>query len=301
MDRILLQAYTFIEESGFKTLPIMSDDVFAIAKSRKWYVGSYSKTINLRKELCSHGVNTEKYVRTKDAFTVIYNNEYLIFYRDDLDTDYKIFVIIHEFAHIVLRHTYHGILGKSPDDKKANIQESEADIFAREICAPLPVLRRCRVRSEKDIEQLGLLKGRYAKEQFLLLNGTKNDYKNINIEKKISKTFKSFIYNVNRFHIRSTMQRHSLIAAISLIICILAVPPFIKGEHMPGQPNESMSAETVYADTKYETVYVTRTGKKYHIESCRYISGKDDLFDMPISTAATRGYEPCSVCIHLHR
>src|SRR5688572_23265805 len=44
---------------------------------------------------------------------------------------------------------------------------------------------------------------------------------------------------------------------------------------------------------KEVTVYVTRTGEKYHRGSCRYLSRSK----IPISLAdAKRGYEPCKVC-----
>ena len=46
-----------------------------------------------------------------------------------------------------------------------------------------------------------------------------------------------------------------------------------------------------------ETVYVTRTGEKYHVEGCQYIEGKDDLREMSAEEAEQAGYEPCSVCI----
>ena len=42
------------------------------------------------------------------------------------------------------------------------------------------------------------------------------------------------------------------------------------------------------------TVYVTKAGKKYHQEGCRYLKGSK----IPISLkeAKAKGYEPCSVC-----
>ena len=46
------------------------------------------------------------------------------------------------------------------------------------------------------------------------------------------------------------------------------------------------------ADTA-STVYITRTGAKYHRDGCRYLSKSKS----PISlTDAKRGYSPCSVC-----
>ncbi|MDY6794679.1 MAG: hypothetical protein SWK76_05290 [Actinomycetota bacterium] len=43
-------------------------------------------------------------------------------------------------------------------------------------------------------------------------------------------------------------------------------------------------------------VVVTRTGKKYHNPSCRYVKGKTDTRTIPLSQAKAEGYTPCSVC-----
>lgn len=45
--------------------------------------------------------------------------------------------------------------------------------------------------------------------------------------------------------------------------------------------------------SKDVTVYVTRTGAKYHKEGCRYLS--KSMIPMKLSEAAAR-YSPCSVC-----
>ena len=43
-----------------------------------------------------------------------------------------------------------------------------------------------------------------------------------------------------------------------------------------------------------QTVYVTKTGKKYHNENCRYLNKSS--FTMELSDAIAKGYEACSVC-----
>lgn len=47
-------------------------------------------------------------------------------------------------------------------------------------------------------------------------------------------------------------------------------------------------------DKKEITVYVTRTGKKYHRDGCRYLA--KSKIPMSLSDAKAAGYEPCSVC-----
>lgn len=41
-------------------------------------------------------------------------------------------------------------------------------------------------------------------------------------------------------------------------------------------------------------VYVTKTGKKYHVETCRYL--KYSKKEITLQTALTLDYEPCLVC-----
>ncbi len=68
----------------------------------------------------------------------------------------------------------------------------------------------------------------------------------------------------------------------------------------PSRPASPVADETEAADAapaaeddEEATVYVTRTGKKYHRAGCRYLSRSM----IPISLDdAQAGYDPCSVC-----
>ncbi len=46
--------------------------------------------------------------------------------------------------------------------------------------------------------------------------------------------------------------------------------------------------------TKEQIVYVTRSGKRYHRESCRHLSRSK--IPMTLQEAKKRGYTPCGVC-----
>ena len=46
--------------------------------------------------------------------------------------------------------------------------------------------------------------------------------------------------------------------------------------------------------TKEQTVYITKTGKKYHTSSCRYLS--KSKIPISLKDAKANGYTPCSVC-----
>ncbi|MBD5427792.1 MAG: hypothetical protein HDR39_00440 [Treponema sp.] len=50
----------------------------------------------------------------------------------------------------------------------------------------------------------------------------------------------------------------------------------------------------VYAATG--SVYVTASGKKYHVRSCRTIARSKQVTALTVDQAVARGYEPCKVC-----
>lgn len=56
-------------------------------------------------------------------------------------------------------------------------------------------------------------------------------------------------------------------------------------------PREVEQQQRVTEDTK---VYITRTGKKYHADNCRYLS--KSKIPISLKVAIQRGYTPCSVC-----
>lgn len=47
-------------------------------------------------------------------------------------------------------------------------------------------------------------------------------------------------------------------------------------------------------DTKNITVYITKTGSKYHTANCRYLS--KSCIPIKLGEAKAEGYTPCSVC-----
>ena len=67
-----------------------------------------------------------------------------------------------------------------------------------------------------------------------------------------------------------------------------------RGQPAPGVVREVQS-KRVDADVPIgETVYVTRTGTKYHRAGCRHL-GRSSI-PMALGEATSQGYEPCRVC-----
>jgi hypothetical protein len=72
--------------------------------------------------------------------------------------------------------------------------------------------------------------------------------------------------------------------------CSICAPPVIKTEPKVA---ESTSGQSEKSEKKEITVYITKTGSKYHNAGCRYLSKSS----IPISLSnAKSSYSPCSVC-----
>jgi hypothetical protein len=59
-------------------------------------------------------------------------------------------------------------------------------------------------------------------------------------------------------------------------------------------PIGAQQKQAVQQSNQAQTVYITRTGKRYHRDGCRYLS----MSKVPISVkdAKANGYTPCKVC-----
>jgi len=64
--------------------------------------------------------------------------------------------------------------------------------------------------------------------------------------------------------------------------------PLVKESRLRAEPPSGKAASSDV------TVYVTKTGKKYHRDGCRYLS--KSKIAVSLSEAKARGYGPCSVC-----
>jgi hypothetical protein len=67
---------------------------------------------------------------------------------------------------------------------------------------------------------------------------------------------------------------------------VLASAPLLTVAQQPAPQQQT--------ETKSQTVYVTRTGKKYHRDGCRYL--RSSRIPVSLKDAKDRGYTPCSVC-----
>lgn len=93
-----------------------------------------------------------------------------------------------------------------------------------------------------------------------------------------------------------------IIAACSalLIVAVLVTSQFWKTPatalpaQLPSPPLQNVLSET---EPEAEgTVFISSGGDKYHLEDCRYVSGKPNVVEITLEEAANLGKEPCSVC-----
>jgi len=82
---------------------------------------------------------------------------------------------------------------------------------------------------------------------------------------------------------KQVLQIATVVVIIACLLVFLAScsAPAAKDPVSPSKPDQV-------------TVYVTRTGEKYHRAGCRYLSRS--MIPMTLETAKARGYTPCSVC-----
>src|SRR5687768_1357540 len=80
-----------------------------------------------------------------------------------------------------------------------------------------------------------------------------------------------------------------LLSAVVVLVWLGAIPWSISGSVIPS----AVAVAEAQQDPATITVYVTRTGEKYHRDGCRYL--RQSRIPMSLKEAAKR-FGPCSVC-----
>jgi hypothetical protein len=73
----------------------------------------------------------------------------------------------------------------------------------------------------------------------------------------------------------------------TLIFCISLLCPV-------ALPVVAQQGSAAQQDPKTQTVYITRTGKKYHRDGCRYLAASKTAISL--KDAKAKGYTACKVC-----
>lgn len=301
MQEIRNIAYEFILKEGVIELPITLKTLEKIIRKRGWILSSYSNSKKFFESYTTrHQYDLSEYSKTKAAFALVNLSHPIIFYRDDLGILYKIFAILHEIAHIYLKHTNcNGILGLNYDPIVSEIQEKEANIFACEVCAPLPVLSRCHIHTLPEFERTGLIDKEYSKTHFIEFSEFVSNPFNTAIEQKICKQFKSYIHEKNIIYNKQKAKKYILVFIAFLIGILVSATAFNTHDstHLKSKILTPPALNDYNNIQLNDIVYITDAGKKYHAGGCQYIKNKNNIKSINTGKAIDLGYEPCSICL----
>lgn len=269
---VMLEADKLLIKSGICELPLSLDMLKRIAEVNGWIIDTYEESNGLLQAL-----NLVEFSEDCPAFTFRKDGQYVILYRETLSLAEKIPLIAHEFGHIMLNHIADSkqgsiVLSTSPEESAR--QEAEAEAFARELLMPACIMKRCGITTHKKFKKLNLITGAYEYEQLTYIN---NSTFTASEEVELCERFKGYIFRTQF----SFLKLFGIFAAIlAVITAFLCYPIFNKTA-----PDEKTAV----------SIFITKSGEKYHKENCPYISGNDTI-EMEISEAELAGYEPCKYC-----
>ena len=280
-------AWEFLLKNDIEDFQQNVESAIALVKRKGWRIYSYKEHPELLKEF-----DVEQYASERNGFTYVYHNgEFIIFYRDELPYNEKIFVIMHEIGHIEAHHTYAGcILGQGNTIWETDSQEQEANIFACECLAPSCILSSLGVDTVEKLKRLELLPDRYNSLQIAEMHREEGEQK-CGLCREIRKKYQEYIRKFKRERIKEQSIRLMrspvpYIAVILVMALIFWIPDaVIKTGIVP-------ASEQVQALQK--TVYVTKTGTKYHRINCGHLKNTD--LALTVEQALANGYTPCGVC-----
>lgn len=100
---------------------------------------------------------------------------------------------------------------------------------------------------------------------------------------------------------KKSLSKHKIVF-VAILFATAASFYFIGSKTSTWQTNNSNTVNTAapeenISDTKFQYVYVTPSGKKYHTKDCYYIRNNKTLQKVDLKTAE-QNYLPCSNCIN---
>lgn len=323
-NKIKNSAWELVAEYG-ATRPLELSDLSRICKEKNWRLCPYEDNLRLIKAL---GLERFMY---QHAFNYLDkdNETFFIFYNARLSEIEQMKSILHEIAHYDLKHDLLGV--PSPVGIK-DWRDKECEAYAYEAILPTLILNPfsfskedlCRNFKYMDTDWID-----YAYEQQY-----SDDNACPEIEYAITKNFKSFVNDLAQQHqenfINRTIQRKKKlflfysggITAVLLSIVLFSIflshlsqksvpvqPSFsskisdkkiedeiTKINFSPSENSDLSEIESKEKNTKENTVYITKSGKKYHNATCRYIQDKNNIISLSEKAAQELSMEPCSVC-----
>lgn len=212
-------------------------------------------------------------LENRSAVLTFAGNQYVIYYKPDKNEK---FYILHEICHYILKHNSDG-----------DVAEDQANILACMILIP-----------QKELKgDMLILSYEYNIPPHIV-------YKYIPSIRNNEKPSKIF-FSLYAFVIL-------LVLAILTVVLIFVfnqreishIPQTtetttkLTTEYTTELTTEQTTTEnTTFSAQQSETVYITKSGKKYHKSDCFYISGRS-VRALTVTEAEQYGYSPCSVCFN---
>lgn len=307
---ILAEADCLLIKHGISELPLTMRKAEIIAQFSGWLLLTYDEGGKII-EACGAKEISERY----PAFTLIHDGRNVILYRADLSYEHKLFCILHEFGHITLKHTAEkNILGMTQVPEETAHQEREADDFAAEMLIPSCVMPALGIKSAHQLERFGLT-AEQALRHFENIHDPQTDVEKGLCERlpEVKRHKRNFRYG----HIAAVSAFVAAVATIGIFVSVLVRMGHtdklnsseslagITSNVATGNPETSAVSEEISSlpesselsgeTSQSETVYITKSGRRYHKANCRHIVGHD-VIEMTIAEAQEDGYTPCKDC-----
>lgn len=203
-------------------------------------------------------------LKNRSAVLTFAGNQYVLYYKQDINEK---FYILHELCHYVLKHNADG-----------EYEESQSNILACMILISNNDLH-------KDVYTLSILYNIPAHIVYMYITYLKS---NTNIYKKRKITvFTSFTIAACVLFVSGT-----LLGAFVINNKTSEITPVVTDT----ETTTELVSLTTQAQPTDNTVYITKSGTKYHKENCYYIKNSKTVA-LTVEQAEQQDYSPCAVCI----
>lgn len=170
--KVMVQVNNLFIKESIKSFPI---NPFYIINNNKWGLVTYSE---LARE---QGVTVKDIVtafQSEDGYTIYDGNNYTIAYNDTIPVVGRIrFTLMHEIGHIYLNHLIDFdetvLLRSTLTEAKYKVLENEANAFARNVMAPVMVVKGLNIKYLKEVMKYFEISKAAAKVR---LEALKQDY-----------------------------------------------------------------------------------------------------------------------------
>ena len=213
-------------------------------------------------------------LKDRDAILALAGSQYVIYYKSG---KYENYFILHEICHYLLKHYYDG-----------DYEENQANILACMILIPKQELR-------DDMLVLSLKYGIPPDIAYKSISALRKNKQPSNRLFTVFISVGALALIVLTGFIISLFFDNNI---NTVPVTVVTITQTTEASTITELTTEQLTtvAETT-ASEQQETVYITKSGKKYHKSDCFYISGRDTT-SVTVEEAEQQGYSPCSVCFN---